>query len=240
MNKLNKNKFNMKSEIKAGDTVICINTNDFYEKPDYRYYKSTNIKIGDELIVDEYYEEIGNYYSSYITFKNNVYRFPIDSFKLKEKNKKLIGYTFARDVPNAKKGVAISLKGVYLGTKGDEYEYNVELLSDVTWFTPVYEELKLKIKEKTLIVGNNDIELTLVKGKNLISIKNKKEELNIDYIRRSYEALAVPYSLGDFNIQIKNSQNKEFRVGCVDENNLVSLDELRLVIDEWKKLNNND
>jgi len=99
-----------------------------------------------------------------------------------------------------------------------------------TW-EPVYEEDDFKTLEN---IGTKNATLHVYKD-GTVRIEGKKEILNVELIKKWYDSLNVIERIGDFDILIP-SNIKAFRVGCEDENNLVSRNEIVKVIDAFNEL----
>jgi len=83
-------------------------------------------------------------------------------------------------------------------------------------------------------IGSKNATLILEKDGNTIKILGKTERLNLNTLISVYNTLCRQ-SIGGFNIEPYSKTERLFRVGCEGEDNRVSLQEIKTVIDKFKK-----
>lgn len=96
------------------------------------------------------------------------------------------------------------------------------------------EEIEEATTRKISNIGSKNATLILDKDGNTIKIVGKTERLFLDKLTTVYNNISVS-TIGEFNIQPFSRTERLFRVGCEQEDNRVSLQEIKAVIDKFKK-----
>lgn len=96
------------------------------------------------------------------------------------------------------------------------------------------EEIEEATTRKISNIGSKNATLILDKDGNTIKIVGKTERLFLDRLTTVYDNISVS-AIGEFNIQPFSRTERLFRVGCEQEDNRVSLQEIKAVIDKFKK-----
>lgn len=134
-----------------------------------------------------------------------------------------------------------------MGARGTNNEYNyivkVPNKSDrVVWSvrkaTPnEIEKYKNESIFQDLIIGNNSI--TIRVKKDSIEIVEKGRKINYNTLKLFYNQFitGVHISIGGYEVNVADHAYRTFRIGCKDENNLVSLNEISSVLKTYEKLN---
>ena len=92
------------------------------------------------------------------------------------------------------------------------------------------------VTSKTLILGSNNKTVKISKGS--IIIEGYKERINYQYLKKIYDDIIQLDStaIGDFNLYF-TKDIRFIRIGCTAENNLVSLHEIKQVLNMYKMIN---
>lgn len=96
------------------------------------------------------------------------------------------------------------------------------------------EEIEEATTRKISNIGSKNTTLILDKDGNTIKIVGKTERLFLNKLTTVYDNISVS-AIGEFNIQPFSRTERLFRVGCEQEDNRVSLQEIKAVIDKFKK-----
>jgi len=81
-------------------------------------------------------------------------------------------------------------------------------------------------------IGTRNATLT-IKG-TTIHIEGKRETLDAVKLKQFYNAVAIAYDLGGFSVKNNKWDEKVYLVGCTDESNYVSLNEIQKVLEKVK------
>lgn len=164
---------------------------------------------------------------------------------LEMEKRKIIGYRIIKDGPGFKKGdeltEEVNLDGNVFWKKPKEdkrlgIKFPDFITKDTEWFEPIHEEA---IKRQKIAVGSRNLEIQITSEKEI-----KVTSYNTVVIPESIEVILA--ALDNFrNLQITNeghavyiSEDVRFlRIGCQIDNNLFSCNELKAVVDVYKKLN---
>lgn len=156
-------------------------------------------------------------------------------------NKEIIGYRLLKDTPTLKAGIEFKFKKdkkeYAYKTDGDEFTYwytQQEIDNADGWFEPIYEEMEVV---ETLSLGSRNVLIMMTSNKRITTTRSstpiKIEKLvelldHIDAMNNIEISEWGPYIAKDV---------RWIRIGCENENNLFSYNEIQQVINIYNKLN---
>jgi len=151
--------------------------------------------------------------------------------------KKIIAYKLIKEYPGMIGELGRETLSLNSG-EGASYVYSHGRIDNFTkayfshseYWEPVYEK-----EEKVLKLGSNNVEITVGVGK--IAFRGYTAE-----IERVQKILNVYTNENNIRVgqnwEVKSDEDVKFiRIGCLEENNLFSISDLKLIIREYKKLN---
>jgi len=116
--------------------------------------------------------------------------------------------------------------------KDNKYATNY-LITDFRLATPAeIESVSTRVLEN---IGSRNATLTIKDG--IVSIRGKSEKLKISLIKEFYEKVMAAnemFALGGFSVSLVDGNARIYRIGCADEDNRVSLNEIKKVLDATK------
>lgn len=86
-------------------------------------------------------------------------------------------------------------------------------------------------QETILTLGSNNVRVHITKEK--VWADGKEGSFNISYLKKYIFETQQSKSLGAYGIKLDNENERIFRIGCREENNMFSLKELKQVVDEY-------
>lgn len=89
-------------------------------------------------------------------------------------------------------------------------------------------------QETILTLGSNNIRVHITKEK--VWADGKEGYFNMSHLKQYIFETQQGKSLGAYNIKLDNEKYRIYRIGCREENNMFSLEELQQVVKEYDKL----
>jgi len=186
---------------------------------------------------DNAYDCEGNYYSHETHVSSNYTKITMEQFKkhIMKQTQVIVGYKCPIDLFDGEIKVgevykACFNKNYYEPSSVSEID-GLELPKEIveTW-EPVYEKEAVK-----MTIGSNEVEITIT---DVFTFRNK-ETATIEQVKSTFNAFSKGENIGKYGVGIVDEEQKVIRIGCKDEDNRVSLEELRVLINKYQEINGN-